>query len=1114
MHGTGSINIEMQTVKSRHGGPHVVIGASTSPHVKPPSSSASPLQQGSGGSGNKSFRYVVIIAALFGLTLFLFHLGGHSATPLEQDGGSNSATTPSGEDTTSSSSSSHGATDGIVPVTGDCGQIPVHDPHDQQRQQRQNGGGGGVRSDSIGYYAQAKAANCRNCRSWPSFLPFRSRFHCRHMQEHLAQIPPYDILAMSKRDTKRVLARNTAEKKEAARRKNAMKDRRPSAPFVTGDGFRAITEFIFDETTVPTWDALDLKNQLKQRVHYGRLNCPALFVNDLMMNAGYQNHHGKNNGNNNNNNNYNAAKEQGGGEGEGSVDPTRLELRPKFVERPNWFMQRDYRHAPIAGTRESRTLYWETVTKTMATLTEDVILENHNGVLKFLRFECATYGSTIFVQTHLLEKFIDEVLPIFELRVEQMRQCEANLSAMINNGVGRSSVKTDLDWAEKIRRMPCHSSVRHSDHSRFRESAQPEFILVTHNSDYSSPWDSSNTRGIKSDPATAKFEKQIARLIASPLLLRWFGQNMVLTPQRQARILKEAEASLRQHLHAEKFRSDVIEEWKALEKKLVAEKKARDDAKQQQQRHPTTEVTDDGQITLDPDFDGVAAAERELQRRRKIHGANYSWSQHDRQRWIFEEYQKEIHDVDLLAQKDPLHGARLIIAKKHPDVDVDKLLDVYEKMMKNKKQQQQQQPGDDNKKSNNADINDQSRSKNMMVEAKLVPIPIGLENRYNKFGAFVDKEYSAAAGCYNPDVFLFDGGLLPDQVDFWDRQNRELAVKFEEVLGAIPRETSRPFVSFSVKTNKREREEAVKAVELNFPATSGGAVVDVLDGCVKHMTAQFAAMDASIEQLRNAQQGAAAERARKKREVEGGGGGGGGADADEEDNNNSPDHKKNRAPGAGGVSSPSSSASESAEKNQKLLRGYLAKLKCHAFTLAPHGHGVDTHRYWEALYAGSIPISAASAADDQLLHFLPGLTLDGRRSSSSDSSSSFSSSEYSAHYVSGTYRDQLKPKVLQEYWCKSAKGNNIAGRMRWYDLVEPKKWQYYNARDALARPRGIFMNMSMWIDSGNSGGKSNNNNKKRPYASYPAPFVPEYLDMSFWAQLISRAVHPFREMPW
>lgn len=43
-------------------------------------------------------------------------------------------------------------------------------------------------------------------------------------------------------------------------------------------------------------------------------------------------------------------------------------------------------------------------------------------------------------------------------------------------------------------------------------------------------------------------------------------------------------------------------------------------------------------------------------------------------------------------------------------------------------------------------------------------------------------------------------------------------------------------------------------------------------------------------------------------------------------------------------------------------RRYVESLRAHAFCLAPRGNGIDTHRIWESLYAGSIPIVQKSLA--------------------------------------------------------------------------------------------------------------------------------------------------------
>lgn len=39
------------------------------------------------------------------------------------------------------------------------------------------------------------------------------------------------------------------------------------------------------------------------------------------------------------------------------------------------------------------------------------------------------------------------------------------------------------------------------------------------------------------------------------------------------------------------------------------------------------------------------------------------------------------------------------------------------------------------------------------------------------------------------------------------------------------------------------------------------------------------------------------------------------------------------------------------------IKDYLNKLKTNQFTLCPWGNGVDTHRFWETLYAGSVPVT-------------------------------------------------------------------------------------------------------------------------------------------------------------
>jgi hypothetical protein len=44
---------------------------------------------------------------------------------------------------------------------------------------------------------------------------------------------------------------------------------------------------------------------------------------------------------------------------------------------------------------------------------------------------------------------------------------------------------------------------------------------------------------------------------------------------------------------------------------------------------------------------------------------------------------------------------------------------------------------------------------------------------------------------------------------------------------------------------------------------------------------------------------------------------------------------------------------------------YLQQLTAHNFVVVPHAHGLDTHRMWEALLAGCIPVTRRSTLDSQ-----------------------------------------------------------------------------------------------------------------------------------------------------
>jgi hypothetical protein len=48
---------------------------------------------------------------------------------------------------------------------------------------------------------------------------------------------------------------------------------------------------------------------------------------------------------------------------------------------------------------------------------------------------------------------------------------------------------------------------------------------------------------------------------------------------------------------------------------------------------------------------------------------------------------------------------------------------------------------------------------------------------------------------------------------------------------------------------------------------------------------------------------------------------------------------------------------------RKSFEGYLEDLRRHRFVLCPQGNGLDTHRTWETLLMGSVPVIAHSTLD-------------------------------------------------------------------------------------------------------------------------------------------------------
>ena len=54
---------------------------------------------------------------------------------------------------------------------------------------------------------------------------------------------------------------------------------------------------------------------------------------------------------------------------------------------------------------------------------------------------------------------------------------------------------------------------------------------------------------------------------------------------------------------------------------------------------------------------------------------------------------------------------------------------------------------------------------------------------------------------------------------------------------------------------------------------------------------------------------------------------------------------------------------------------YLGKLRSHGMVLCPEGNGIDTHRFWETLYMGGVPVVTSNKAMQSLYDNLPVIQL-------------------------------------------------------------------------------------------------------------------------------------------
>ena len=165
---------------------------------------------------------------------------------------------------------------------------------------------------------------------------------------------------------------------------------------------------------------------------------------------------------------------------------------------------------------------------------------------------------------------------------------------------------------------------------------------------------------------------------------------------------------------------------------------------------------------------------------------------------------------------------------------------------------------------------------------RLFPIPIGIENRYNVYGRHADAYAAEADAVLQGFAASSAGGSFGEGGQ-------------EEGLSGGRRREHRMLVSFSVKTNPKQRGAALAAAKAlgGEPPTKDSLVTFYRGGALQ---------------------------------------------------------KRSKA--------------EKGKERDALLVPFLRAMAGHAFVLAPHGHGLDTHRLWEALYMGCVPITHAAPFRD------------------------------------------------------------------------------------------------------------------------------------------------------
>ena len=106
------------------------------------------------------------------------------------------------------------------------------------------------------------------------------------------------------------------------------------------------------------------------------------------------------------------------------------------------------------------------------------------------------------------------------------------------------------------------------------------------------------------------------------------------------------------------------------------------------------------------------------------------------------------------------------------------------------------------------------------------------------------------------------------------------------------------------------------------------------------------------------------------------------------------------------------------ENNVLTLEDYSKKLKEFKFVLCPQGNGIDTHRIWEALYSGAIPIVQKHTSHKNL-DGLPILFLDDLRNISKE--------KLTSYLKKIKYEDFDFNKLTCSYWLNIMRSNQEEG---------------------------------------------------------------------------------------